>query len=351
VLLAVIGCGLGWVASAANAQAVVLDWSAPAGCPDARAMRASVARLLALSQASGTGVRATGEVKRQGARWVLRLSMTVGGQPATRTLSATDCASLSETAAWLVAIAVDPELPQSAAEPPTTQDSSTPASSNSTSSNPDSSNPDSSKPDSSKPASDARDEQAAGEASNDAAEHDSDAAAGDGPPATWRVGIFGGAFAAGLAGFSPSIGARLSLEVSALSTELSLAHHFERSLVLSTPAGAESHFSGQELALAGCYAWGSELRVGPCVVLSAARVQGGVTGITHEQDRVALIATLGPSLGVSYRGFSPLELFVDAGVWALLTRRPEFEVEGLGPVGEASSLGGRARLGVGMRLP
>ena len=96
--------------SVASAQSFTFDWKAPDGCPSADAVRATTTGFLALSQDKTAVVRASGVVKRRGARWALQLTLDIDGQRATRELSAADCGTLSDAAAWLVALAIDPQV-------------------------------------------------------------------------------------------------------------------------------------------------------------------------------------------------------------------------------------------------
>lgn len=336
VVSGMIGC-----ASLASAQSFALEWRAPSSCPNEAAMRSSIERLLADSQAAAAGVSAVGHVKRTGGHWTLQLTLDVQGRRATRALSAADCATLSDTAAWLVAVGLDPRVP--APTTPTREDPAAASSaSGATSKEQDparTATPDAAK---GKPTASAN-----AESSEDSREEERAA-----PSAiTWHVGLFSGVLAAGLAGPNPSLGARASMEIDGLVLELSFAHHFATRMALTaTPAG-QSVFSAQELALAGCYAWGESVRVGPCAVLSGLRVQGDVERITQPQSASALWSTLGAALALSYRGFTPWELFIEGGLWLALSTRPRFEVQNIGSVGEAASVGGRVRLGVGMSLP
>lgn len=325
----VVSAMIAW-SSLASAQALELDWSAPAACPDASSVRASTERLLARSHRAASVVRASGRVTRAGKRWTLLLSIDVHQRRATRNLSAESCATLADAAAWLVAVAVDPDLP------PPVEDASPAASEAEATAEPSATPSATSNAPAQAPAPTERD---GSNTTDDLAE------------LTWHLGVYSGAFAGGLAGPNPSLGARLSAELRGWSAELSFAHHFEMGMKLATPPQGESEFSAQELALAGCYAWGSEVRLGPCAVVSLLRVQGNVDHIALPESASAFWSTGGLSIALGYRGFAPWELFADGGLWLSLSKRPRFEVEALGSVGEGASVGGRVRIGVGISLP
>jgi len=302
-------------------------------------MNASIERLLAQSQASGAQADAVGKVARKGARWTLQLTLDVQGRRATRTLSAADCASLSDTAAWLVAVSIDPQLPPPAADRDSSPASSDPAAA-------------ATAPAASTTPAEAADEEKPqspeGEEGGDASSEDDSRAA---PAISWRLGIYSGAFAGGLAGPNPSLGARFGLEIDGFSLDLAFAHHFAMGRELAEPSEGESVFSAQELALSGCYGWGSEVRIGPCAVVSGLRVQGNVEHIAQPEPQSVLWSTLGASIAIAYRGYAPWQVFADGGLWLSLSKRPHFEVEELGSVGDGADLGGRVRLGVGLSLP
>lgn len=331
-LAALVVGGLIGCASVARAQSFALEWSAPDGCPSGAEMNASIERLLAQSQASGAQAGAVGKVARKGARWTLRLTLDVQGRRATRTLSAADCASLSDTAAWLVAVSIDPQLSPPTADPDSPAAPSDPAVA-ATAPAP------STTPAQVKAAEEERPQSEEGEESG-----------GSAPDIGCWLGIYSGAFAGGLAGPNPSLGARFGVEIGGFSLDLAFAHHFATGRELDEPPEGESVFSAQELALSGCYGWGSELRIGPCAVVSGLRVQGKVEHIAQPAPESVLWSTLGASLAIAYRGYAPWLVFADGGLWLPLSKRPHFEVAELGSVGDGAGLGGRVRLGVGLSL-
>ncbi len=105
VAAAALAAGAACVALVARAGAdeprVALTWSAPSGCPDEAAVRASVAQLLAGSSAA---VEGRADVRRAGERWQVVVTMN-GGE---RSLEADSCRALADATALIVAMAVDP---------------------------------------------------------------------------------------------------------------------------------------------------------------------------------------------------------------------------------------------------
>ncbi len=94
--------------AASKAPRFELDWDAPAECPDAGAARARVTALLAGApdEHATTDVQATVHIEAVGPRF--RLTLRTNGAP--RELEGDDCSELSETAALIVAIAIDPRV-------------------------------------------------------------------------------------------------------------------------------------------------------------------------------------------------------------------------------------------------
>jgi hypothetical protein len=90
-----------------------LTWSAPAGCPGEAAVRAEIERLLGqtLDARRDQKLSVKGAVRgdaRSGFNAALRVTSARGAQR--RELSNTDCQKLSEAAALVVALAIDPKL-------------------------------------------------------------------------------------------------------------------------------------------------------------------------------------------------------------------------------------------------
>ncbi len=92
------------------AEAVVLTWEAPAGCPAAVAVRRAMGGYLGggPSAEAGAAVRAVAQVTRSGGRYRLALRTETASGASTREITAEDCAVLVDATAVIVAIAVDP---------------------------------------------------------------------------------------------------------------------------------------------------------------------------------------------------------------------------------------------------
>jgi hypothetical protein len=109
------------VASDPPSSALELEWDTPAGCPDAQAVRAEVLRL-AGTQGSRR-VMAKGSIRQAGdSDLTLTLTTAFDGVTGERTLKGVACDSLTDAAALVLAVIVNPDLalgpPEPAAPPP-----------------------------------------------------------------------------------------------------------------------------------------------------------------------------------------------------------------------------------------
>ncbi|MEM9461830.1 MAG: hypothetical protein AAGF11_47165 [Myxococcota bacterium] len=100
---------LGWVAAWAG-NAVDLEWTAPAECPDRQDVLERIDGYLVGAPERSEPVSVRGEVTREAQAWTLHLQTRVGDEQQERMLTDADCDGLAETAAVLVAIAVSPAL-------------------------------------------------------------------------------------------------------------------------------------------------------------------------------------------------------------------------------------------------
>lgn len=104
--------------------AIEIQWEAPAACPDAAAVRASIERLLGkkLSDVQLGAVVAKGRVEQgDSGKWQLQAELVVGERIEQETLVANRCSALGDAMALKVALAIDPvavvEAVTPAAEP------------------------------------------------------------------------------------------------------------------------------------------------------------------------------------------------------------------------------------------
>lgn len=90
----------------AVAVADAVQWRAPAGCPEADAVRRRVTDLLGRTPTEQE-LHAEGIVH-AGPPWRLDLSTTIGGRHQQRALEGDDCATVTEAAALILAVSLDP---------------------------------------------------------------------------------------------------------------------------------------------------------------------------------------------------------------------------------------------------
>jgi hypothetical protein len=107
------------VVGAAEAPTLDLTWTAPATCPDRTYVVDEVARLLGNVHAKDdVRVRAMGTVVAKDGALQLELELRVeAGASWTRTLSASDCKVLADSAAVILALTVNPSRAEAAATP------------------------------------------------------------------------------------------------------------------------------------------------------------------------------------------------------------------------------------------
>lgn len=94
-----------------DVPAIVIEWQAPAECPDAASVRATIERLLgkSLDSVGTSNVRATGTVaNNQAGKWQLDVQLQVAEHVEEETLVANKCTSLRDAMALKVALAIDP---------------------------------------------------------------------------------------------------------------------------------------------------------------------------------------------------------------------------------------------------
>jgi hypothetical protein len=306
-------------------------------------------------------LQARGEIRRRAGRYHLELEVITAGGRAERVLEATDCRSLAKTAAWLMALAVDP-----AASPPASEaDGDAAAQSHSAPPKPSvGSNasapeqPAAARPEALEPAPAA---EAQATSAPDAAPQAEPAAParvrflriGPGlkrPPARWfRANLAVGIWGAKLVAPQPSLRARFGWGTGVLYLEAigGVMLPSTRSVPLMAPA--EVRFSSAEVGAAACALWGERLRAGPCLGLSALHTRGRVEGISQPERASAWWGDASLSLAAGFVVLRAIELFAEAGAGLPLTARPAFAVDGVGKLAEAAYVSGFARLGLGVR--
>jgi hypothetical protein len=339
----------------ASAQPLELRWQAPNECPDRAQVQARVEHLLERGAATSEWL-AEARVARKGRRWILKLSLQHDGRRAARTLQGDDCVTLSDAAAWLIAVAIDPSVSApggSLASPTATSESGL---------TPGTTGPQVANDQTPVGAQAANSETAASaQVANSETPADAQVASSETPAdeqptrsddtgltAAFGGGVFGGMLATGFGGPAVSLGGQVELRLGRLWFGLLVAHAFERTSNLTS--GAAAHFTSQELGLQFCLQFGAVLHLAPCVELAVRRTSAGTTA-SPGHDEGAFWATLGPGVQLTHDLSTQAEVFLNAGLFLPFTPRPQFELDRSGsvePVGSAGKAGGAIRLGVGM---
>lgn len=106
-----IGISLALCASAANAEdiapAVELDWTAPGDCPPRSAVLERVQQLVATDAATSPSLAARAEVTKHDRTYHLTVTLRVDDLEETRAAQSQTCTALGETAAIILATAID----------------------------------------------------------------------------------------------------------------------------------------------------------------------------------------------------------------------------------------------------
>jgi hypothetical protein len=322
-------------ASPAFAQSGAVSWQAPAGCPSQAALVRRIDDMLAQEQWP-SDLRADGRVTSDGSHYALTLTIDHAGVRATRSLASRSCETLAVTAAWLIAVSLDPDAAgagQAIQDPATSAGSLAAAAA----------------PSALPTASTAQGAQRSArvEASAEPATS-ADVAAPRAAPALWgRVGVFTGIWGASLPGPTASLGLRAGLGRGLLYVELRGAHMFAGTRRL--PVGVLS-VDSQTLGLAACAQWGQRLRGGPCATLSGLRTHAHIEGTSPPQDEAVFWGVAGAAANLAWVLRSPLELHAEAGLALPISARPRFKVHGVDEVEAASFLTGYGQLSVSVRL-
>jgi len=317
------------------ARALELRWTAPATCPSQEDVQARIDGLLrapgkpASSVEQGAHASAKLSALRSGFKLVLTLSGD--GLGGTRTLTGKDCAELAETAAFLIAVAIDPSLP--GAEPPAAE----PA--------PPREPPVVPPPPEAPPA--------------------------PPPPAprtverplpfSLQAGAFGGAWRAGLPSTQAQVGASVGVALGRVQIELRGTYVVERIQeglgrddsddTTPPPMTPPPTLAGKSrsLELALCHLWGTRFFGGPCASVALVRTDAEAQNfaVNYENDPLGWVsAAIGAQGGIRVNRW--LESFIDAGLGGPISKRPSFRVKAGGSMdGERLLL--YARLGVRFR--
>lgn len=290
---------------------VRLTWAAPDACPRAHDVTARMARLLSRSAEPLTELVAEANVSSDGSAFALEMRIWQADRPAYRRLRATSCRELSDAAALLLALLVDPALQ---IEPDPAPVRRAPA------------------------------------ALPAAAPRETGAATARTGASAWVWGASGSAVLdwAALPGPSPGLRAAISGERSRLRLELAVVWLPLATEVARHAAGEPEKGGKFRLIASGaraCHAVFVSPRLSACAVgeLGALRATG--FGTVHDRSRSVLWAAAGPGLlaGIPFARNAQLALGAD---WLFALNRPRFALDNVGVVHRPAVAGARFAAGV-----
>lgn len=356
----------------AAAQGVTLRWEAPSGCATAEMVAAKLRELVgdeSLTTASSVRVRAHVQIEalhaprttqgdRTGVRYRLQLWLTVGARHAHRSLHSQRCEELTDAAAWLIAVAVNPNIsaPHSAGAEAAAAVAVATAR-----------------------AADTADHEALAAAkqeqspphedrSPDGREHAQGSAPPAREPAKMRIkanaakdvsakptrrpwsraghaGVAAGSFSGGPSGVQASLGAFGALSVGGSYTQARISGLLPRSVEVAP--GASARFWSLQLDLSQCALWGDgRVRAGPCLSLGALRTSANTKGLSRAAEQAVWWATASAGLQLLWLLGHQLELSVAAGAGIPVSARPSFTVEGVSSATSAKAWSSDARIGL-----
>ncbi|HKY36404.1 MAG TPA: hypothetical protein VJN18_10720 [Polyangiaceae bacterium] len=103
----------------AQSSPLELEWSAPATCPDGKAVRVEVERILATTEGASQKVIARGSVERRSeTSFVVWLATLVEGEARSRTFEAESCDAAVDAAALILALSINPYVTIDTSPPP-----------------------------------------------------------------------------------------------------------------------------------------------------------------------------------------------------------------------------------------
>jgi hypothetical protein len=288
---------------------IELDWSAPQGCPDREAVLAEVLKLAGAKAASAHHLKARATIRAaEGTGFFLSLLTELEGVRGERTLSGVSCGSLSDAAALMLALILNPEVATKAPPAPPAE------------------------------------EPAASAATIATADHHH-----PWPRTTWLVGAHGGVQVGVLEDLSPSI---------ALSFGIGLGRFAMRLVPSLTPpqriyaeAGLGGRLWTEGVAAFGC--WATPLTrpvLTPCLGFEVTWLQGRGLGVSHSRDAAVYWFSGELALFVGLPLFRGLMLEV-GGIGLLPLNRPSVYLEdGETPVSRPASFGFKALGGLAWRF-
>ncbi len=278
----------------AERSGLLLEFSAPAGCPGRAQVLDEIASLVRADRHGGSGrLLAQASVERRAARhFELHVVLTREGARDERSVPAESCAAAAHAVALLVALVLDPQLMSAAPSPPPTA------------------------------------------ASVRAAPRERPGA---------RPTLELGAALSLDSAVSPQVAVGPALQAGVGWGRLHLALRGRYLLPSSArhdgPSGLfDASFTLADGSLSACHLWASQsLALGPCLAVEAGRLAGRATGLSPSTDGSALWMAVAAAAQGRGRLASWSWLFAELGAEYGL-RRPRFEVGGIGLAHQPAAL-------------
>lgn len=353
-------------AEATTAIPVELDWRGPAGCPDARHVEATIARLVGRSMSDEdplTHVRA--RVRSQGEGFVVDLRARTMNAEDHRTIRASRCAVLADATALIVAVALRPlettrALDSTFSEPISAEPATPWPEAPAVPPAPAPDAPGAEQPSAPEPA------RTPGPSASEPPPAGIEPLGGNAPAEAERQEPSRRPLRVGLSatagpGFNvlPGVAAELRGSVALLGrawrVEASAMHWFSRTTRVTSAQQPSVQVALTGGGIRGCYVLGRDsLQIPMCTGLEAGAMLGrgrGATVLPRASRSLWLAAPVGPGLLWAPRPRVALRLGIDA-ILALI--RPGFDILEAGIRTElfrAAPIGGRASLGIELRLP
>jgi hypothetical protein len=368
-----VGIVLGARAPAA-AQPAVLSWQAPSSCASKAAIELKIRQLLGAQPAAPAElVRAQVRIERARGRYQLRLLLEIGSHRAERRLHAASCEELGETVAWMIALAVNPELSaphdegearagtgqgaRDEADAVSRQTAGSQSSDTSSSQTAQTAGREDDKAQAAhgdkaaKPDPKELDAARANADERETAENDRERltivnkdSAGD-YERVLRAGANAGVFSGGPSGVQATLGAFVGVSLGWSHTQARFSGLLPRQIDIAP--GASANIWSLMLDVTQCALWGQTIRVGPCLTLAGLRTAAQVRGLTQPTHQAALWANTGAGLQLFWRLAHHLELSLSVSAGVPISPRPRFTVQGvMGTIGAAKGWSSDARLGL-----
>lgn len=281
------------------ASPIDLVWSAPADCPDGSAVRSEVLRLAGTRASLLHHLKAQASIRpAAGPGWILSLATDLDGVAGERTLSGVSCESLSDAAALMLALILNPEVKVA------------------------------------KPARADAQEPAPPPTSTVSANHDNPRRR-----LTWVVGAHAGAEMGVLADLSPSFMLTLGVGLGRFSMRLVPSLTPPQNVYRDAKLGLGGRLWVGTLAVLGCWTRPiGRFGLSPCLGVDVARLQGRGLGVLQQREatvywasaELALLAGLSLGHGVSF------EL---GGIGLVPFGRPTVYLDDIGSVSRPAAFG------------